>query len=130
MTEQSAHSFKLWGLSISTNKDGLLFMLAYRFIPLDKRIIILDVMLDGFNFLLTCLSPNIIVRLKIHVGSVGWGTDLTYCPHLLISSCRKIFINATLTLPLIAALPKMHSPNNRFFSLTCRSRILQSYILL
>jgi hypothetical protein len=50
MTEQSAPSFKLRGLSISTNRDGLLFMLAYRFIPLDKRIIILDVMLDGFNF--------------------------------------------------------------------------------
>ena len=77
MTEQSAHSFKLCGLSIGTNRDGLLFMLAYRFIPLDKRIIILDVMLDGFNFLLTRLSPDIIVRLKIHAGSVESVTDLT-----------------------------------------------------
>ena len=39
MTEQSAPSFKLWWLSINTNRDGLLFMIPYRFIPLDKKVI-------------------------------------------------------------------------------------------
>jgi hypothetical protein len=64
MTEQSAPSFKLWWLSINTNRDCLLFMIPYRFIPVDKRVI-LHVMLDGFIFLLTRLSPTIIVRLKL-----------------------------------------------------------------
>jgi hypothetical protein len=49
MTEQSAPSFKLWWLSINTNRDCLLFMIPYRFIPVDKRVI-LHVMLDGFIF--------------------------------------------------------------------------------
>jgi hypothetical protein len=54
MREQSAPSFKLWWLSINTNRDGLLFMIPYRFIPLDKRVI-LDVKLDAlkqFNIIL------------------------------------------------------------------------------
>ena len=42
----------------------------------------------------------------------------------------KVNVNVTFALTLLVAFSSLHSPNNRFFSLTCRSQILQSYILL
>jgi hypothetical protein len=42
----------------------------------------------------------------------------------------KVNVNVTFALTLLVDFSSLHSPNNRFFSLTCRSRILQSYILL